>query len=262
MLLFAGLLIGLVLWTLGRKIARPVCAVSGLVTAASAIAIAVRNVENPTWQLGLVVAGGVLGCVVAYLLFRLWMGITSAALLALVLPTLVLIWFEPSVQRDPNEVEQLMVDTDSGEHEPREIEASQDEDKDKNEDKDESDAEAGAELFAWLEPLVQSVGDELRAWWDGIEPATARIFLLTAGIGALIGLLAGLIFPYMAASIESALVGTLLVGGCGLLLAGIYANVDADLATRNPKTLAAVVGLITVVGVVLQWMVFRRKADA
>ena len=258
MLLFAGLLIGLVLWLLGRKIARPACAMSGLVTAACAAAIFARHLDSPSWQLGLVVGSGVLGCVVAYLLFRIWMGITCAVLLALALPMLVAIWFDSPVQRGPDDVEQLMVDPESGDRSQDDDENQMDED----DDEDESDVRAAGQFFDWLEPMLDWARDDLKDWWDGFEPATQRTVLLTAGIGALIGLLAGLIFPYMAASIESALVGTLLVVGCGLLLLNLYADVDTDLTARNPITLVSAVGLITAVGVVLQWTVFRRKADA
>jgi len=255
-LLFAGILIGLVLWLLGRKIARPACAIGGLVTAACAAAIFSRHMDSPPRHLGLIVGGGVLGCVLAYLLFRVWMGITCAVLLGLVLPMLTAIWFDPPTQHGPGNVELLLVNPENGGRD------QDDDENQKNKAEAESDPQATEQFFDGLERMRKWVGHDLRTWWETFEPATQQTYLLTAGMGALIGLLLGLIFPYVAASIESSLTGTLLVACCGLLLLNLYTDINADLTVQNTKTLATAVGLITAVGVVLQWMVFRRKADA
>ena len=255
-LLFAGIPIGLVLWLLGRKIARPAYAIGGLITAACAAAVFARHMDSPPWQLGLIVGGGVLGCVLAYLLFRVWVGITCAVLLGLVLPMLIAIWFSPPTQHGPGNIELLLVNPENGGR------GQDDDENQKNNAEAESNPQATEQFFDGLERTRKWASHDLRTWWEAFELATQRTYLLTAGISALTGLLLGLIFPYAAASIESSLAGTLLVACCGLLLLNLYADINADLTVQNTKILATAVGLITAVGVVLQWMVFRRKADA
>jgi uncharacterized membrane protein HdeD (DUF308 family) len=79
--------------------------------------------------------------------------------------------------------------------------------------------------------------------------------------GALSGLFIGLVFPYLATSAESSLFGSLLmlIGGLNLI-AHFNLSIDTQRITGPPQALI-VVGLITMAGVMAQWMMWRKKAD-
>ena len=84
--------VGLVLWLLGRKIARPACSVGGLVTAAAAALGLLHALGAESWVLPVVAVAAVIGGLLAWFLFRLWMGLSCALILAAVAPAALLVW--------------------------------------------------------------------------------------------------------------------------------------------------------------------------
>ncbi len=68
--------IGVALWLLGRSLARPLGAVTGLVASAGAALLFARERFGPL----AIILGAAVGCAVAWLLFRHWMGALTATL--------------------------------------------------------------------------------------------------------------------------------------------------------------------------------------
>ncbi len=86
--------VGLFVWAMGRKVARPAIAVCGLAMGAvGAFALAHRMLQ-PGDQLMFVWVGGggIAGLLLAWLMFRPWMAISLAALFAMAAPALNVIW--------------------------------------------------------------------------------------------------------------------------------------------------------------------------
>ena len=102
----------------------------------------------------------------------------------------------------------------------------------------------------------------VRAWWDGMEKSTRKTLMIVAGSGAFIGLVAGLIYPYQIAAFQSALIGSMLfMFGCNGLLK-LYAPGLSDWLPQNPRATLVLLGLITLLGALVQWTVLKTKTDS
>ena len=260
-LLGVGIVVGLVLWLIGRRIARPVCAVCGLLCGGLAAAFVARQWTNPAVQLGTVVGGGVVGCLGAVLLFRIWMGLTCAAVLALVVPLACLIWSGETIPAGADNANDLSINRDT-DHVAR--------DEDAQDNPPEGSAlgpgltglaDVAEALQRRLSDLYQKVENDLRARWQAIGSDGRRTVYVGAGIGVLVGLLGGLIFPKIAASFQSALVGASLVLASASELIRIHVDSSPTWWPSRPDVMLMLTGLITLLGVLLQWTFFRRKAD-
>jgi hypothetical protein len=99
-------------------------------------------------------------------------------------------------------------------------------------------------------------------WWRSLAPVQRGSASALAGLGALLGVLLGLIGPYTSAAIQSSLIG----GVCALFGLGRLGELNpegllAGLVPQSPVQLVSLLGLITLVGVGLQWTLWRRRAD-
>ena len=248
LLLGGGIVVGLVLWLLGRKLARPACAIGGLLAGSCVAAFFVRDWSDVTGQLATVIGSGVAGCVVAFLLFRIWMGMTCAIVLALAVPAGMLMTTDAPDVETPAAAQLMIQTTPSG---PTDGESDAAED---------GETEL-SDLRQQLESLYEEQRQAMEAWWKSLSAEARRMAIVSAGIGTIIGLLGGLIFPYMTSSIMSAFLGAMLVIGCSLTFIRIHATTEPSWLPDDPQTFLAAASLITAVGVTLQWTLFRRKAD-
>lgn len=213
---------GVALWLLGRSLARPLGAVIGLLAGAVAAATVPIDRFGPL----LIILGSFLGCVVAWLLFRIWMGTVAAAVAA----TLVFLGFllGPDVSA--------------------------------------ALATGGADSLGNLAeaPSAEQVATDLKAAaqdrWEALRESQGVIAIGAAVAAGLVGLLLGLLAPYGAASVVCALGGTLMVAASLASWARMVGWSWPE-AWDDPMHVLAAVGLITAVGVALQWMIFRSRAD-
>ena len=88
-----------------------------------------------------------------------------------------------------------------------------------------------------------------------------RLIAICALAGGVAGLIIGLLFPNLAASFQSALVGALLMVYSGLQLLTVHAPDMAAKVAMTTRLHLILLGLITIVGVAIQWTLFQRKAD-
>jgi len=239
--LIAGLIVGLVLWLLGRRIARPAVAVSGLVIGGIVAAMALQEFGRPEWMLSGLIVGGLVCCVVAWMLFRVWMGLSCALMLALVAPALALIW-----QGQTPDVSEM-------EHAPLTLQT----------DADLTDETARREaLWEKAQQIYEHEKQQVVDVWQQMGSATRSTVTVAAATGALAGLLIGLLLPYVAASLQSALVGAVLLFYCGLALAHVWMpDTMARLPEYSVRVPLLAIGLITLVGVGIQWTLSGRRAD-
>ena len=82
-----------------------------------------------------------------------------------------------------------------------------------------------------------------------------------AFIGGLIGLIFGLISPKRAACIVAAFTGSIMVSIAGNGLLAGSSSKYAHWLDGSPRTFIVLIGLITISGVIWQWMIFARKTD-
>jgi len=231
--------VGLLLCIFGRKLVKPVMCIIGLAAGGVlACAGAYGRVEQPV-LLGLVAAGALVGVLLAWLLFRIWMGVGLAIVMATLVP-MAAMGMEEKMPTLPRFGEQMLIDLR------------------KSMDADTEEERAPSVVREHARKLIDEQFQPVRDWWD--NPDAKGRSLLTVGsiAGALIGLFIGLVGPRVTASILSSLIGS------SLLLGGLERMGIAGIQSRLPQTdngLLITVGLITLAVVIVQWTIFRRKAD-
>lgn len=226
---------GMLLWILGPRVARPGCAVFGLVAGG----LGARAISDQLGGQGAVmlwvIAGSVSGFLLAIVMFRVWVGISCALVLAMVVPAASLVWEGVALPTDPKSVL-----SESTQKQPVSTQQT------------------------WRE-RIEGVYDRqqqgVRSWWGRLTDGTRRTLTIAACGGALIGLIAGLIYPHKIATFESELAGSLLVLFGVRELVAIYAPGASGSLPENPRALLVLLGLITLLGCLVQWTVFKPKTD-
>jgi hypothetical protein len=285
---FGGaVVIGLLLWLMGRKIARQTIAVSGLLIGGLvAFPFSQQFGADARLTLAWVIGGAVAGCLIAWLLFRVWMGVSMAAILALALPTAILMvqgaptpWSPP---QDANaDAEHVAAAAPAPAHAPPDADDKKTGDDDANADAPKSPTlrtadklhvnltpqqreqieKTEAHLFDTVQAVYDQQRDQTVTWWQNVGGANQKKIIGSCAAGALIGLLLGLGFPTFSAAVQSALVGSLLlVGGAQGFLAAYARPKEGSILISVQANLIAV-GLITALGFLLQWIIWRKKAD-
>lgn len=114
---------------------------------------------------------------------------------------------------------------------------------------------AGAGAFA------QRQAQALRQAWEKLTPSFRQVAAGLAGAGAVTGLVVGLLWPGLAAALQSSLMGSvIIVLAGGRLLLGV-APAYLTRWESSPRGILLAVGLITALGVLLQCTIIRRQAD-
>ncbi len=233
-LLLAATGVGLVLWLAGRRLARMCCAGCGLVLGGAVAWAACREVGAASQSLIWVALGSVAGFLFALLMFKVWMGVSCGVLLALTIPAVSLVWEGV----DPPPTQELFP------------QAAQ-----------QNDLQDPDALIAYLAGMYDRQREVLSSWGGDLDPGRLRTLVFAAAAGALIGLMAGLAFPYPVAAFESALVGA------GLMMLGVLGIFASQMpgasgwVADQPRVLIVVLGLITLMGVGIQWTISKPKTD-
>ncbi len=225
------LVLGLILWLMGRKMARPAVALGGLLAGAASATISGQVLAQGHWLLLLAVVGAISGCLLSLLLFRFWMGVSCALILALAAPLALLAWTGVA----PPDDQRLDLS------QPRQGER--------------------VSFVERAKTLYESERAQAERWWHDLGDSKRRWVMIVAGGAAVLGLLAGLIAPRTASAMQSALIGSslLLAGGVGLLR--LYGGDLAQKIPTSPRAVVLAAGLITLCGVLVQWTLWRRKTD-
>ena len=247
-LLAVAAAVGLVLCMVGRKLIRTVCAVAGL-AGGGAVAYAMVPADSGQQMLFIgIITGAVVGLVVFWLLFRVWMGLMLAVILGLGAPMAGLVMHDNLPPVIPQSAGQFVHDlTEAAEQ------ASE-----RDPEKSGSDVPSVSELAGRVRQMGEEEIEAIRSWWEQTSSGDRYTTMLSAGVGALVGLVVGLIAPQFTAALASSLLGAI------MLVSAVCGMDIPRLESVMPQTLpglAAAVGLITIIGWALQWIVFRRKAD-
>ena len=109
---------------------------------------------------------------------------------------------------------------------------------------------------AWL----RAEREAAQAWWEAqAPPARTRVWLGSL-VGVVIGLVGGLLLPRLAASLETAAVGACLLYLC-LAATVRWTAPEARVLPSAPPATLLTLGLITAMGVCLQWTLLKRAPD-
>lgn len=312
--------VGVVLWLLGSRLAKPAAVVSGVVLGASvAGGLAGLWSGMGTLTIAFITLGGaVLGGVLSGVLFRLWMGLSGAIVLAAVVPAGVLVWQGTSGLEVPGTTEGPgLVDAETAGVEGPPVAGLSGAERDgagdgtsgdgdplsdflrRNLDEARLAAEGGEALDGegdspeqpgGLDPqsmasgiggeqarqAIEQVGGQVKEaartvwlknaeavqnWWTQVGPDTQKVVYTGAIAGGVIGLLLGLLMPTGSAMLQTSVVGALLLLLPGRELIALKTPEYAGFLPDTPRQLVIALGLITVLGVGLQWMLRRRRAE-
>lgn len=233
--------VGAVLWLSGKRLARPACAVSGLMLGGvGGWALANQLGESGSYILPLMIGAAIVGALLAGFLFRVWMGLSGAVILAVIVPAASLVWqgtTPPTVQITEENLPEITVETEG----------------------------EGKGFLTQLSDAGRAAYEEqtelLHTWWDGMGAAGRTLIIVSALIGVFVGLLIGLIQPHFSASVQSALVGSILIFLAGRQLLTHFMPEQTGWLPSTPRGAVLTVGLITVAGLAIQWTLFRKRAD-
>lgn len=274
--LVGAMVFGLVLWLLGGKLMKAAMVIAGMLLGLYAGVLLAGFVSSAGF-VGVLTAGmAIAGALAAAMLFRVWMAVSTALLFALVVPAAVLVWEgTPSNEvlgRSPagmTEELQQRLNTGEGaldnltrervqslidEGSVQSLSSADDVLRDKG-------LEMGKATSDAVKGLVFENIETMCAWWEENTSQVQRNVLLGMGVGALGGLLLGGLFPRHTAAIQAALVGAVLLFIPGRELIVGWAPDAVGWLPGSPRGGLLALGLITVLGVMVQWTLYFRPDD-
>lgn len=261
---------GVFLWLFGRRLVRPSITMLGLLAGGLAAGLIARSYTDgavlAAWALG----GGIAGGVLVWVTFRLWIGLALAIVLGAAAPWAVLAWEGAPW---PIEAGQTIRDAangaiDNGTQQllPGEHEGPGDGDRGQRDDDHRADGDAAAAgesgVFDKLAALTKDVASDLERWWNEDLGSSVRwLVMVVASVVAIGGLTIGLMLPNLGASLAAALVGSALMGGVALRLSGRYAEPVHEWLPSSPRSALIALGVMTIIGTLIQWTVTGRRTD-
>ena len=290
---------GAVLWVAGGRLARAGVAIGGFLAGGLAATTAAAALEpGGGWVIGIGVGGALAGTLLAFLLYRLWVGLLAGALLAAVVPAALLLWGvdPPAAPGDgPAEPPAAPAEAPLAEA-PGSLFGVFEGERAGGESVDEAVREAARErieevgagvrvalrgFFDTASAAWKAQLDAARARWSELPVGARRTVIVGAAGGFVVGLLLGLALPNLSAAFQTSLVGACLLTGGSLLLlqrhlglfrgaggggepgsgSGLNPGVDPGVGV-DPRALLLAVGVVTLIGLLLQWTLARRRADA
>ena len=213
---------GVALWLLGRSMARPLGAFIGLLAGATAAMAVPMERYGPL----AIIIGSFVGCITAWLLFRIWTGAVAATVAALLVFGGFLVWPEVHVVLGASEIGPLNP----------------------------------SEQPQTASGLIEVLKTAWHARWAELKETRGTITLAATTAAGLAGLVLGLLAPYWAVSGVCALLGTLMVV-VSLATWWRMTGWPWPSFVADPVHLLAALGLITAAGLALQWIIFRSRSD-
>jgi hypothetical protein len=273
---------GLILLTLGSKLARPMCTLSGLVLGGiGGLMIGEALADKGGIVLALIVGLAIAGALLSALLFRIWMAISGALIFGVTAASVVLLVQVPPEDTGPSEeTGEYAEPADTEEADGLTIEIPIDElteqvregfaeamaDGEEGEPAQLTIDEETAKKVGWaivdaLRGMSAYYWNQLGLWWGEAGSGARGGMLLVGLVAAVIGLLLGLVGPYKAASVQSAVAGAVLILFSAFSLVAQLRPEQMEWLPATPRGVLVGLGLITAVGLGLQWTVFKRNTD-
>ncbi|MEO0477320.1 MAG: hypothetical protein AAF085_15335 [Planctomycetota bacterium] len=263
--------VGIALWLAGGKLLKAAVMLGGLMLGMIVGALSIAFVDSPGIAIGFMAGLGLLGVLSAWLMFRAWVAFAAAIMFAIAAPAGVIIWqgvpaqqLSDDTQQATEQVQQRYdaLATQLNDQTKLKVEElMQQGDQAALVEADQLLAEQGEQALEAAKTAVFQNLEDLQAWWNDSSSSLHRQIGLAMLIGAGIGLLFGFIAPSYAASIQSAMVGAVLIVIPGRELIASYLPAAAEFVPTTARGTLITLGLITVLGVGLQWTLYLRRVD-
>ncbi len=260
---------GVLLWLNGRRIVKGSFTFIGLVGGAAAGAAISQALRPEASVLLGVIVGAVAGVVLSWIAFRLWMAALLGLLAFVLAPWCVAAWqgteatdpTEPFVRESRQIVSEQIDEAKQAVEASSLFESTPPPEDATDETNRGDDGEAVRRAGDIVRATIARYREGWAAWWGELG-GTARWSLAGVGAVAAAGAFAmGLIFPNLAATAVSALVGSLMVlTSLGRLSARHLPQV-ADYLPTTPRAMLIAVATATAAGVLIQWIFSRKSAD-
>ena len=231
-----ALVVGLVMWMLGGRLAKPGYSVCGLLGGGLIAYVISQQFSQDSTVMWWVMIGAISGFGLGWGLVRVWTAIGCALLLGVLAPILHLVGqgqpLPPLLSMDT--VGQVQYEPPQGNTPFQDHQAVQ---------------------------LLRQKQRVFHAWWGDLQGGLKLTSVILFGIGASVGLIAGLIYPDPSARVGSA------VAGAGIFLISLellcerYAPSISGWFPQSSNVMLILLGLITLAGLLLQWTIFKPKAD-
>ena len=268
---WAVLGIGVALWLAGGKLLKAAVMLGGLMLGMIVGGVSVAFVDSPAISIGFMIGLGLLGVLGAWLMFRAWVAFAAAIMFAIAAPAAVIVWQGVPAQQLSDDTQEAAAQVqeryDLLSSQLNEQTRLQVEDLIKQGDPDalvQADqllADQGQEAWDAAKTAVFRNLEDVKAWWNDSSSTLHRQIGFAMLIGAGIGFLFGFIAPTYAASIQSAMVGSVLIVIPGRELIASYLPAVAEFVPTTARGTLIMLGLITVIGVALQWTLYLRRDD-
>lgn len=282
--LIGAMALGLVLWLLGGRLMKSAMVVAGMLLGLYA-GLLLSGFASSAGFVAVLTAGlAIAGALAAALLFRVWMALSTAMLFAVVVPASVLVWEGTPPQdvlgRDPVELredlQQRLVSPDPqiNDNIRAQVQSliAQPAEGQTNAESNQALTEAANLLQSQGIDLGKSAGESVKGlifenvqavceWWKANTTDSQRNVAIGMGVGALLGLLLGGLMPKHTAAIQAALVGAVLLFIPGRELIIGWAPDASQWLPNSPRGGLMAVGLITLLGVLVQWTLYFRPDD-
>ncbi len=271
-------MLGLFLYVMGRKLVKVAVGLCGLCIGAVLAFIGANHLGvSSQVMLVWVIGGAVAGVLLASLLFRFWMSVSLAGLVALAVPAFSVIWqgttATPSTDLGSVTPPSKLVDdaTKDDLKKKSDIPVNQFsvDDVKKAADKvkesvgiDDDDIERVREtIMDVFQEAYDFQRSHITGWWESLPTDGQRNMTITTAIAGLVGALLGFMLPYFSASVQTALVGGAILLSTVHGVVNAYAPAQAVWLPNEPRPLLITLSLITLVGVCIQWTLWRKAAD-
>ena len=258
---------GVTLWLLGAKLLRGSTAISSLMLGGLTGFIAAEQMAAGQLTVLWIIGGAVTGCLLAWLLFRLWMGITIAIMLAIAAPTAMMVLDNvapPPITAQqaelPDTIDPLKLGNSINPFSPNGITGGGE--RSGGVELDEEQLQQRVDSVVMLiNETVQRQGQAISGWWSDLGSSTRRGIQVTSALGAIVGLVLGLLLPHLSAAFLTSFSGSLLMltGSTGLL--AFYSPNQIQQLQLHPRVVVITLCLITAIGTLIQWTIWRKKTD-
>lgn len=266
-LVLAGVLLGLI----GGRLVKATCVIGGLMLGMIVGGLTLAFVESAGIGVGIMVGLGLLGMLCAWLMFRVWVAMAAALMFAIAAAAGVLVWqgvstdqLAQDTQATANQLQSrydVAADELNDEVKLQVQSLIQQGDAESLTEADELLAKQGYEAVESARGVIfrniESMGD----WWEQNSTDLQRQVGLAMLIGAGLGLLFGVLAPDYTVSVQSAIVGSVLIviPGRELVMTRVP-QLNGLLPTSAHGTLV-LIGLITAILLSVQWTLYLRRVD-
>lgn len=248
--LFIVGILGGCLWLFGSKLARPAFVIVGMVMTMVYGYYAFqldssRMTVEPIVLLGFLAT---IGSVLAYITFRIWVGILMGVTCGVILATVALFLYDAQTPDYKAAIDEATGGFANNSAELQPINDAQ-------------ASEAAAIGFDFGEvidsglTMFRSMQVETEMWWSAIPNETKQLFIIVCVVGAFIGLGIGLNLTDLTIATGASVLGVAII----IVVASSWMDHDRPTAMNQVYIIGPVLLAATALGVFIQWRAFLQK---